>query len=30
MTKASETLTIGGIELDDRTKEVTLDGEKRR
>ena len=28
MTKASETLTIGGIELDDRTKEVTLDGEK--
>ena len=26
--KASETLTIGGIELDDRTKEVTLDGER--
>ena len=23
-----ETLTIGGIELDDRTKEVTLDGER--
>ncbi|MDE7272426.1 MAG: response regulator transcription factor [Lachnospiraceae bacterium] len=28
MPKASELLTIGGIELDDRTKEVTLDGEK--
>lgn len=26
--KASEILAIGGIELDDRTKEVTLDGEK--
>lgn len=26
--KENETLTIGGIELDDRTKEVTLDGEK--
>ena len=26
--EARETLTIGGIELDDRTKEVTLDGEK--
>ncbi len=28
MTNVSETLSIGGIELDDRTKEVTLDGEK--
>ncbi|MDE6941547.1 MAG: response regulator transcription factor, partial [Lachnospiraceae bacterium] len=26
--RAVETLTIGGIELDDRTKEVTLDGER--
>lgn len=26
--EARETLVIGGIELDDRTKEVTLDGEK--
>ncbi|MDE7183438.1 MAG: response regulator transcription factor [Lachnospiraceae bacterium] len=28
MTNVGETLSIGGIELDDRTKEVTLDGEK--
>ena len=28
MPEESELLTIGGIALDDRTKEVTLDGEK--